>query len=126
MDTQFIHTTSLDIAEICKPLENAIRYCEIALAEELSVLCEKKQLNFEEVRQAVNSKWNINLKEARDGIGRHCLPKDIQIMDKLFPANTFFKSAMNADSKYRGHLENKGIETAAITVDGWRTIHRVK
>jgi UDP-glucose 6-dehydrogenase len=27
----------------------------------------------------VNTKWNIKLLEARDGIGGHCLPKDTQM-----------------------------------------------
>lgn len=126
MNTQFIHPTSLEVAELCKPLENAIRYCEIALAEELKVLCEKNDFDYAEVRAAINTKWNMDLKEARDGIGRHCLPKDVQLMDRLFADNTFFKTAMNADSAYRSHLEHNGLATAPIMVDGSKIRHRVK
>lgn len=105
LPTEFLHKTSVEIAELCKPLENAYRYVEIAFAEELKMLCDKKGIDFNELRNAANTKWNIEIREARDGIGKHCLPKDIRIMDSFFGNNSFFKSAAKADEEYRKHLE---------------------
>lgn len=64
MNPALIHTTSLAIAELCKPLENAYRFYEIAFAEELKMLCDRKKLDFELLRKAMNTKWNIDIKRA--------------------------------------------------------------
>jgi len=93
--------TTLKYAELCKPLENAIRFVEIALAEEIKLFCDKKHLDFNEVRKYVNSKWNMDLKEARDGIGGKCLPKDSSIINNFFKNNLIFNSAIKLDKKYK-------------------------
>ncbi len=68
----------IEIAEMAKTVENAYRYVQIAFAEELSQICGRIGLDFERLRSACNSKWNIDIPEARDGIGGTCLPKDIR------------------------------------------------
>jgi nucleotide sugar dehydrogenase len=75
-----VHTSSrIEIAELSKMVENSYRFVEIAFAEELKIMCDELGVAYEELRQAVNTKWNIKLLEARDGIGGHCLPKDTQM-----------------------------------------------
>lgn len=101
MNPALIHTTSLAIAELCKPLENAYRFYEIAFAEELKMLCDRKKLDFELLRKAMNTKWNIDIKRARNGIGGHCLPKDIQLIRKFFPEFKMIKMAIEIDGKYK-------------------------
>ena len=81
MDRKMIHTFPIDIVELSKPLENAYRFIEISIAEELSLICSKKNIDFNKLREAVNTKWNIEIKEARNGIGGKCLPKDIEIIN---------------------------------------------
>jgi UDP-N-acetyl-D-mannosaminuronate dehydrogenase len=60
-------------------VENSYRFVEIAFAEELKMMCDQLGVAYEGLRQAVNTKWNIKLLEAKDGIGGHCLPKDTQM-----------------------------------------------
>jgi nucleotide sugar dehydrogenase len=72
-------TSTIEIAELSKIVENSYRFLEIAFAEELKIMCDQLGVAFEELRQAVNTKWNIKLLEVRDGIGGHCLPKDTQM-----------------------------------------------
>ncbi|MGB9693272.1 MAG: NAD(P)-binding domain-containing protein, partial [Fervidobacterium sp.] len=67
--------SSIEVAEMSKIAENAYRYVQIAFAEELRMICEEIGLKFNEVRVACNTKWNIEIPEARDGIKGHCLPK---------------------------------------------------
>ena len=75
-----VHTSSrIEIAELSKMVENSYRFVEIAFAEELKMMCDQSGIPFEELREAVNTKWNIKILEARDGIGGHCLPKDSQM-----------------------------------------------
>ena len=96
--------SSIEIAEMSKIAENAYRYVQIAFAEELKMICEHKGLNFNEVRNACNTKWNIEMLEARDGIRGHCLPKDIQHLASLTTHNTILRSAMMVDKEYKKWL----------------------
>jgi UDP-N-acetyl-D-mannosaminuronic acid dehydrogenase len=71
--------SNIDTAEITKITENAYRYLQIAFAEDLYLYCQANNINFSELRDAVNTKWNVNILEPREGIGGHCLPKDIKM-----------------------------------------------
>jgi len=73
------------LAELCKAAENTDRYLKIAYAELLKLICDENQLDFEELRQAMNSKWNVEILEAREGIGGTCLPKDILYVKSAAP-----------------------------------------
>jgi len=95
------------VAEMCKIAENAYRYVQIAFAEELKMVCEECGLNFDDVRKACNTKWNIEILEARDGISGHCLPKDIRYVTSLTTFNTLMKGALTVDEQYREWLKNR-------------------
>lgn len=98
--------SSAEVAEMCKITENAHRYLQIAFAEELKLICEKIGLNFDELREAMNTKWNVDLPEARLGIGGHCLPKDIRYVTSVAPSE-ILESAINVDKKYRDWLNKQ-------------------
>ena len=112
MSLDKLRLVSLQIAELSKPLENAYRFIEIAIAEEVRMECEKRGIDFNELRDSINTKWNIDMKEARDGIGLKCLPKDCKFINKFFSTNTLFKTVIDVDKKYREYLTNKGQETS--------------
>jgi len=99
--------SSVEIAEMCKIAENAYRYVQIAFAEELRMACEELGLDFNEVREACNTKWNVEILEAKEGIGGHCLPKDIRYLSSLTIRNTLLKGAIKADEEYRKWLSEK-------------------
>ncbi|MCK9545062.1 MAG: hypothetical protein M0R03_23850 [Novosphingobium sp.] len=109
MDINLIHPVSLKVAELAKPLENAYRYIEIAIAEEVKMMCKEKGINFDELRSAINTKWNIDMKEARQGIGLKCLPKDIGFINEYYTKNNLFNSAMRVDALYRAFLHKQEI-----------------
>jgi nucleotide sugar dehydrogenase len=98
---------SVEVAEMSKIVENASRYVEIVFAEELRMACEEAGLSFDEVRNACNTKWNIEILEARDGISRHCLPKDTRYLTSLTGFNVLMKSALAVDKQYREWLARK-------------------
>ncbi len=68
--------SSIEVAETCKIAENAYRFVQIAYAEELGRICEGIGVSFDDLRAACNTKWNIEIPEAREGIYGKCLPKD--------------------------------------------------
>ena len=92
--------SKVEIAEITKIAENAHRYLQIAFAEDLYLYCQANNINFSQLRDALNTKWNVNILEPREGIGGHCLPKDTKM---------FLQSSSNS-------VKSK-ILTAAIEVD---------
>jgi nucleotide sugar dehydrogenase len=94
---------TIEIAEMCKITENSHRYLQIAFAEDLRMLCERIGMNFNDLRTACNTKWNVDIPEARDGIGRHCLPKDIRYVTSL-GHSILLDSALIVDKEYRKWL----------------------
>jgi nucleotide sugar dehydrogenase len=98
--------SSAEVAEMCKITENAHRYLQIAFAEELKMTCAKIGIDFDELRKALNTKWNVDVPEARSGIGGHCLPKDIRYVTSLAPS-LILESALEVDKKYREWLSNR-------------------
>jgi len=84
-------------AELCKIVENAYRYVTIALAEELKMLVGD---DFEELRRLINTKWNMEVLEARDGICGACLPKDMKLFIEIFDSSCLFKIAKTVDDEY--------------------------
>ncbi len=101
MEEKKLIPTSIEYATLSKIVENAHRFVEIAIAEEIKILCDSKGYDFNELRRCANTKWNIDIKEAKDGIGGNCLPKDMGIFNELFPKNFLFKSAVNIDNLYK-------------------------
>ena len=100
--------SSPDIAELTKIVENSYRYIEIAFAEELKIVCDKINVDFNELRHAVNTKWNVNILEAQKGIGGHCLPKDSQMLldiSKGAVNSSIIEAAKKIDHHYRIHIE---------------------
>ena len=107
MKRKNIYLTSIKIAELCKPLENAYRFIEIAIAEEINMLCNIYDINFNKLRTAINTKWNIDLKDAIQGVGGKCLPKDINLISTYFKNNIMFDKAIKIDKLYRKYLGEK-------------------
>ncbi len=92
---------TIEVAEMCKIAENAYRFVQIAFSEELKMICEEKKIPFDEVRKACNTKWNIKLLEARDGIYGTCLPKDIGYLKLLTGRSPLLDGAIQTDETYR-------------------------
>ena len=97
--------SSIEIAELTKIIENSHRYLQIAFAEELYLYCQATGVHFSELRDALNTKWNVEILEPRDGIGGHCLPKDTRMFLNSSPKmkSKILQSAMEVDVMYRDY-----------------------
>jgi UDP-N-acetyl-D-mannosaminuronate dehydrogenase len=93
----------VEIAELTKIVENAHRYLQIAFAEDLYLYCQANNINFAELRDSLNTKWNVNILEPRDGIGGHCLPKDTKMFLNSSKSikSKIIEAAIQVDSEYR-------------------------
>ena len=71
-----IFVTNSKIAELSKLVENSYRDVNIAFANEISIICEKYDIDFGELFTVCNSHPRVNLHVAGPGVGGPCLPKD--------------------------------------------------
>ncbi|MFX0199733.1 MAG: hypothetical protein ACFFCW_26725 [Candidatus Hodarchaeota archaeon] len=97
---------TIEVAEMCKIAENAKRFVQITFSEELKMICEEKNIPFDEVRKACNTKWNIEILEAREGIYGSCLPKDIRYLKLLTTCSPLIDGAILTDEIYRKRIRN--------------------
>ena len=97
--------SNVEIAEITKVAENAHRYLQIAFAEELSLYCHANNINFPELRDALNTKWNVEILEPREGIGGHCLSKDTKMFLESSKGikSKILTAAMKVDEDYKSY-----------------------
>lgn len=104
--------SSIYMAALTKQMENAHRFLNIAFVEEWSMICERLNISFDELRDAVNTKWNTKLLKPLDGIGGHCLPKDTEMLVQVETENNggILKAAQKADYDYKlfRHLHKVG------------------
>jgi len=114
-----LHTvSSAEIAELTKVVENSYRFMEIAFAEELKMVCDNTSIDFNELRNAINTKWNVKIFEAKDGIGGHCLPKDSQMFldfSKNVLVTSLIGAAKMVDQQYRFHLSKQTAQEIPLT-----------
>ena len=99
----------IEIAELTKIIENAHRYLQIAFAEDLYLYCQANNINFAELRDSLNTKWNVNILEPREGIGGHCLPKDTKMFLNSSKSikSKIVGAAIEVDNEYRGYRESR-------------------
>ncbi|OLZ11692.1 nucleotide sugar dehydrogenase [Sulfobacillus thermosulfidooxidans] len=75
--TQVIPVSSPRVAELSKVFENTYRAVNIALVNELALLCDRMQLDVWEVLEAAGTKpFGIQIFQPGPGVGGHCIPLD--------------------------------------------------
>ncbi|MGI8831541.1 MAG: hypothetical protein ACR2IS_02755 [Nitrososphaeraceae archaeon] len=112
-------------------MENAHRYLQIAFAEDLYLYCQANNINFAELRDSLNTKWNVNVLEPREGIGGHCLPKDTKMFlnSSRSIKSKILEAAIEVDSEYRRLQTTSGpyqlTGEPLVTQSGVRTEERL-
>jgi UDP-N-acetyl-D-glucosamine dehydrogenase len=74
---QVVRVSTPDVAELTKLLENVFRSVNIALVNELAMLCDRMEIDIWEVVDAASTKpYGFMRFEPGPGMGGHCLPVD--------------------------------------------------
>ncbi|WP_180114397.1 UDP-N-acetyl-D-mannosamine dehydrogenase [Acinetobacter sp. YH12063] len=68
--------TNARTAEMCKLTENSFRDVNIAFANELSVICDKLDINVWELVALANRHPRVNILQPGPGVGGHCIAVD--------------------------------------------------
>jgi UDP-N-acetyl-D-mannosaminuronic acid dehydrogenase len=115
--------SEIEMAELAKIVENAHRYLQIAFAEDLYLYCQANNINFPELRNALNTQWHVHILEPREGIGGHCLPKDTKMFLQSSQSikSKILTAAVEVDEEYRQcklSTGNKVVSTPLNVVNG--------
>lgn len=79
-----IAITDATTAEMVKLMENTYRDVNIALANELALICEKAGINVWEAIRLANLHPRVNIHMPGPGVGGHCIPVDPQFIISAF------------------------------------------
>ena len=71
-----LHGTNARTAEMCKLVENSSRDTQIAFANELSLICDKANINVWELINLANKHPRVNILNPGCGVGGHCIAVD--------------------------------------------------
>lgn len=80
-----LYKTNARTAEMCKLTENASRDVQIAFANELSIICEKANINVWELIELANKHPRVNILQPGSGVGGHCIAVDPYFITSDFP-----------------------------------------
>ena len=80
-----LHLTDCRTAEMCKLVENASRDVQIAFANELSIICNKADINVWKLIDLANRHPRVNILSPGCGVGGHCIAVDPYFIYSQFP-----------------------------------------
>jgi UDP-N-acetyl-D-galactosamine dehydrogenase len=101
---KIILSNKIKEAELSKLIENTQRDLNIALMNEIMILCHKKKLDFHEVIKLAKTKWNfLNFNPGL--VGGHCLPVDPYYLSYYANKSKFKTSVTLAGRKINNYME---------------------
>ncbi|MFA7616617.1 MAG: UDP-N-acetyl-D-mannosamine dehydrogenase [Weeksellaceae bacterium] len=80
-----LHKTNARTAEMCKLVENSSRDVQIAFANELSLICDKAEINVWELIRLANKHPRVNILQPGCGVGGHCIAVDPYFIVSDYP-----------------------------------------
>lgn len=80
-----LHATDARTAEMCKLVENSSRDVQIAFANELSLICDKADINVWELINLANKHPRVNILQPGVGVGGHCIAVDPYFIVSDYP-----------------------------------------
>lgn len=80
-----LHETNARTAEMCKLVENSSRDVQIAFANELSLICDKADINVWNLISLANKHPRVNILNPGCGVGGHCIAVDPYFITSRYP-----------------------------------------
>jgi len=80
-----LHETNARTAEMCKLVENSSRDVQIAFANELSLICDKADIDVWELINLANKHPRVNILQPGCGVGGHCIAVDPYFIVAEYP-----------------------------------------
>ncbi len=96
-----LHKTNARTAEMCKLVENSSRDVQIAFANELSLICDKADINVWELIKLANMHPRVNILNPGSGVGGHCIAVDPYFIVSDYPLESKIIGAARDINNYK-------------------------
>ena len=96
-----LHQTNARTAEMCKLTENSSRDVQIAFANELSLICDKADINVWELIRLANKHPRVNILQPGAGVGGHCIAVDPYFITAEYPIESRLISKAREINNYK-------------------------
>lgn len=106
--------TNARTAEMCKLVENASRDSQIAFANELSIICDKADINVWELIRLANKHPRVNILNPGCGVGGHCIAVDPYFIVSEFPFESQIIAKAREVNNYKAFWVAEKIQNAIL------------
>jgi UDP-N-acetyl-D-mannosaminuronic acid dehydrogenase len=96
-----LHKTNSRTAEMCKLVENSSRDVQVAFANELSIICEKANVNIWELIDLANKHPRVQILRPGCGVGGHCIAVDPYFLVSEYPLESKIISTAREINNYK-------------------------
>lgn len=112
-----LHPTNARTAEMCKLTENASRDSQIAFANELSLICDKADINVWELINLANKHPRVNILQPGCGVGGHCIAVDPYFITADFPMESRMIAQARETNNYKTFWCAEKVKSARLNFE---------
>jgi UDP-N-acetyl-D-mannosaminuronic acid dehydrogenase len=109
-----LHKTNARTAEMCKLVENSSRDVQIAFANELSIICDKADINVWDLINLANKHPRVNILQPGCGVGGHCIAVDPYFIVSDYPMETKIIGTAREVNNYKSFWCAEKVQTAKL------------
>ena len=109
-----LHQTNARTAEMCKLVENSSRDVQIAFANELSLICDKANINVWELIELANKHPRVNILQPGCGVGGHCIAVDPYFIVSDYPMESQIIGKAREINNYKSFWCAEKVQTAKL------------
>lgn len=109
-----LHATNARTAEMCKLTENSSRDVQIAFANELSLICDKADINVWELIRLANKHPRVNILQPGCGVGGHCIAVDPYFIVADYPLESQIIGKAREINNYKSFWCAEKVKTAKL------------
>jgi UDP-N-acetyl-D-mannosaminuronic acid dehydrogenase len=109
-----LHKTNARTAEMCKLVENASRDVQIAFANELSLICDKADINVWELIDLANKHPRVNILQPGCGVGGHCIAVDPYFIVADYPMESKIIGTAREINNYKSFWCAEKVQTSKL------------
>jgi len=112
-----LHKTNARTAEMCKLTENSSRDVQIAFANELSLICDKADINVWELIDLANKHPRVNILQPGSGVGGHCIAVDPWFIVSEYPLESKIIGSAREVNNYKSFWCAEKIQNAKLNFE---------
>jgi UDP-N-acetyl-D-mannosaminuronic acid dehydrogenase len=109
-----LHKTNARTAEMCKLVENSSRDVQIAFANELSLICDKADINVWDLINLANKHPRVNILQPGCGVGGHCIAVDPYFIVSDYPMETKIIGTAREVNNYKSFWCAEKVQNAKL------------